>query len=159
MDKPAFDRVYNHADSIWINYPQAEIKDRFAPLALRDDRIIRRIWEETGRKRPVREDKYEEAVALTGTALLTKPISIPFRSSGVELDATAISILNNQILPQLEIARGMYIRVEGNSDSKGRPSMIQRVSEARAQAIVDFLISREIDRTRIVARGKAPPGR
>ena len=26
---PAFDRVYNQADGIWINYPQAEIKDRF----------------------------------------------------------------------------------------------------------------------------------
>ena len=29
---PAFDRVYNQADGIWINYPQAEIKDRFAPV-------------------------------------------------------------------------------------------------------------------------------
>ena len=45
---PLFDRVYNQADSIWINYPQAEITDRFAPVALRDSRVVRRIWEAGG---------------------------------------------------------------------------------------------------------------
>ena len=77
----ALDRVYNHADSIWINYPQAEIKDRFAPLTLRDARIVHRLWEAAGRKAPVRVDRFEETVALTGTALFTKPISINFRAS------------------------------------------------------------------------------
>src|SRR4029079_8361244 len=47
---PAFDRVYNQADGIWVNYPQAEIKDRFAPSTVRDDRIVRRIWEAEGKK-------------------------------------------------------------------------------------------------------------
>ena len=47
---PAFDRVYNQADGIWVNYPQAEIKERFAPVTIRDDRIVRRIWEAEGKK-------------------------------------------------------------------------------------------------------------
>src|SRR6202008_4750209 len=49
---PAFDRIYNQADSIWINYPQSEIKDRFAPSVLRDDRVVRSIWEESGKPAP-----------------------------------------------------------------------------------------------------------
>jgi NitT/TauT family transport system substrate-binding protein len=149
----AFDRVYNHADSIWINYPQAEIKDRFAPATVRDDRIIRRIWESSGRKAPIRAPKYQEGTALTGTAVLTKPISISFRASSADLDPEAMSVLNAQLIPQLEIARGMYIRIEGNSDSLGRATGNQRISELRAKAIADFLISRGIDRARIVARG------
>jgi outer membrane protein OmpA-like peptidoglycan-associated protein len=151
--KPAFDRVYNQADTIWINYPQAEIKDRFAPAALRDDRIIRRIWELAGRKAPVRVEKYQEATALTGTALFTKPISVSFRGGSSELDAEAMAVLNNHLLPQIEIARGMYIRVEGNTDSVGPATVNQKLSEQRAQAIADYLVSRGIERTRLVARG------
>jgi outer membrane protein OmpA-like peptidoglycan-associated protein len=151
--QPAFDRVYNHADSIWINYPQAEIRDRFAPATVRDDRIIRRVWESTGRKGVARAPKYQEGTALTGTALFTKPISINFRAASVDLDAEGMSVLNSQLLPQLEIARGMYVRIEGNSDSAGKASSNQRLSELRAKAIADFLVSRGIDRARIVARG------
>ena len=47
---PVFDRVYNQADGIWVNYPQAEIKDRFAPSMVRDDRIVRRLWEAEGKR-------------------------------------------------------------------------------------------------------------
>lgn len=46
---PAFDRVYNQADSIWINYPLAEIEHRFPPAILRDDRVTRALWEEAGK--------------------------------------------------------------------------------------------------------------
>jgi NitT/TauT family transport system substrate-binding protein len=153
---PGFDRVYNQADSIWINYPEAEIKDRFAPLTLRDDRIIRRVWEESGKPVASRKEKYESSVALTGTAIFTKPITINFDTAVTELDTESMAILNYQLMPQLEMARGMYIRVEGNTDSMGLPENNQRVSEQRAQSIVDYLVSRGVDRMRIVARGNGP---
>src|SRR5204863_6959113 len=77
---PAFDRVYNQADGIWISYPQAEIKDRFAPLTLRDDRIVRKIWEAAGKRVAVRAQSYQTNVAATGQPLFTKPVTINFRS-------------------------------------------------------------------------------
>jgi NitT/TauT family transport system substrate-binding protein len=152
--KAAFDRVYNQADAIWMNYPQAEIKDRFAPWTLRDDRILRRIWDTSDRK-PVASsgEPAEDPTALTGTALFTKPISINFGQSSAELDTEAMALVNSQLLPQLEMARGMYLRVEGNTDSTGSASGNQRLSELRANAVVDYLVSRGIERTRIVARG------
>ena len=70
-----------------------------------------------------------------------------------------MAILNHQLLPQLEIARGMYIRVEGNTDSVGPEIANQKLSERRAQAIVDYLVSRGIEQERIVGRGNGRPGR
>ena len=51
------------------------------------------------------------------------------------------------------MAAGMYIRVEGNTDNLGDETWNQGLSERRAQAIVDYLVSRGVDRRRIVARG------
>jgi outer membrane protein OmpA-like peptidoglycan-associated protein/ABC-type nitrate/sulfonate/bicarbonate transport system substrate-binding protein len=150
---PAFDRVYNQADGIWTKYPQAEIKERFVPTALRNDAIVRKLWDAEGRKPAVQEVKYEPKVAETGTPVFTKPVTINFDSGASDLDAESMAILNNQLVPQLEMARGMYVRVEGNTDSMGNAKQNQKLSEKRAQAIVDYLISRGVDRDRIVAKG------
>jgi NitT/TauT family transport system substrate-binding protein len=150
---PNFDRVYNQADSIWIQYPQAEIKDRFAPATVRDDRVVRRIWEAEGKKVAPRQEKYQTAVAAAGAPLFTKPVSIVFHTARADLNAESMNAVNRHVLPQLEIARGMYIRVEGNTDNVGDEQANQALSEKRAQAIVDYLISRGVDRARISARG------
>src|SRR6185436_4785523 len=150
---PAFDRVYNQADGIWINYPQAQIKDRFAPVTLRDDSIVKKIWQAAGKPLPVRKQNYESTVAKTGTPLFTKPITINFRTEDAELDTTSIAVVNSQLLPQIQIARGMLIRVEGNTDSVGDAEWNRKLSKRRAQSIVDYLVSRGIDPARMVARG------
>jgi outer membrane protein OmpA-like peptidoglycan-associated protein/ABC-type nitrate/sulfonate/bicarbonate transport system substrate-binding protein len=150
---PAFDRVYNQADGIWVNYPEAEIKDRYAPSTLRDDRIVRALWEAEGRKLSKRGGQYQASIAATGEPLFTKPISINFRSGHDELSAEMMAVLNEHVVPQVHIASGMYIRVEGNTDNLGDEGWNQGLSERRAQAIVDYLISRGIDKDRLLARG------
>lgn len=150
---PGFDRVYNQADGIWINYPEAEIKDRFAPAALRDERAVRAIWEAAGKPVAKAEESFQQDEARTGAALFTKPVSITFDTGSSVLSAEAIALLNQQILPQLMIAGGMYARVEGNTDSIGDYGMNQALSEQRAAAIVSYLVSRGIPAARLVARG------
>jgi outer membrane protein OmpA-like peptidoglycan-associated protein/ABC-type nitrate/sulfonate/bicarbonate transport system substrate-binding protein len=150
---PAFDRVYNQADGIWIKYPQAEIKDRFAPVTLRDDRVIRRVWEAAGRPVASRAESYRPEVAARGEALFTKPLSINFHSSKSDLTSDAMATLNQTVVPEIEMARGMYIRVEGNTDTAGDADWNRVLSERRAEAIVEYLVSRGVDRARIVARG------
>jgi OmpA-OmpF porin, OOP family len=80
-------------------------------------------------------------------------VTINFDSGASELDTESMAILNNQLVPQLEMARGMYVRVEGNTDSVGDKKLNARLSEKRAQAIVDYLITRGVERDRIVAKG------
>ena len=150
---PAFDRVYNQADGIWINYPQAEIKDRFVPATLRDDRIVRRIWEAEGKRVATKAEKYKPEIAATGKPLFTKPVTIGFHSGKSDLTGEAMSVLNKHVVPQVQMAGGMYVRVEGNTDNLGDETWNQGLSERRAQAIVDYLVSRGVDRRRLVARG------
>ena len=150
---PAFDRVYNQADSIWISYPQAEIKDRFAPSTLRNDSIVRGIWEAAGKTLTHPSTTYNPAIAGNGAALFTKGVSINFPNAGSTLSAEAMAVINQQILPQLEIAGSMYVRVEGNTDSVGERDANQTLSERRAAAIVEYLTSRGVARNRLVARG------
>jgi outer membrane protein OmpA-like peptidoglycan-associated protein/ABC-type nitrate/sulfonate/bicarbonate transport system substrate-binding protein len=150
---PSFDRVYNQADTIWTNYPQAEIKDRFAPSSLRYDGIVRKLWEAEGRQAQAKKESYEPKIAATGTPVFTKPVTINFNSGSSELDSESMAILNNQLLPQLEMARGMYVRVEGNTDSMGSRQKNKELSEKRAKSIVDFLVTKGLESNRIVARG------
>ncbi len=150
---PAFDRVYNQADGIWINYPQAEIKDRFVPATLRDDRVVRRIWEAEGKRVATKAEKYKPEIAATGKPLFTKPVTIGFHSGKSDLTGEAMSVLNKNVVPQVQMAGGMYVRVEGNTDNLGDETWNQGLSERRAQAIVDYLASRGVDRRRLVARG------
>jgi outer membrane protein OmpA-like peptidoglycan-associated protein len=150
---PAFDRVYNQADSIWINYPQAEIEHRFPPATLRDDRMTRALWEAAGKPAAAPEEVYNPSVAFRGAALFTKPVSITFSMGSSLLGPTSLALINRDIIPQLEIARGMSIRVEGNTDTTGDAGVNQVLSQRRAQAIVDYLVLRGVPKNRVVARG------
>ncbi|MCL2100713.1 MAG: OmpA family protein, partial [Fibromonadales bacterium] len=47
-------------------------------------------------------------------------------------------------------------KVVGHTDDQGRRDANQRLSEARAKAVVDFLISRGIDSGRFTFEGKGP---
>jgi NitT/TauT family transport system substrate-binding protein len=153
---PGFDRIYNQADGIWINYPEAEIKDRFAPAVLRDERAVKAIWEAAGKPLAKADETFQQDIARSGVAVFTKPVSITFASGQSQLSAEAIALINQQVLPQLQIAGGMYARVEGNTDSVGDYASNQTLSERRAAAIVAYLVSRGIPKDRLVARGNGP---
>jgi len=150
---PAFDRVYNQADGIWINYPEAEIKDRFAPMTLRDDRIVKRIWQSQGRPLPAPVAAAEPERAVSGKPVFTKSLSINFATASSRLTPETIATINQQVLLQLQMAGGMAVRIEGNTDNVGEPGENQTLSEQRAKAIVEYLSSRGIAPTRMVARG------
>ncbi|HEX6272213.1 MAG TPA: phosphate ABC transporter substrate-binding/OmpA family protein [Polyangiaceae bacterium] len=150
---PAFDRVYNQADGIWINYPEAEIKDRFAPSVLRDDRIVRKIWEEAGKPVVLPPVASEADLARSGKPVFTKSLSINFATASSRLTHEAIATINQQVLAQLQMAGGMSVRIEGNTDSVGDRDENQTLSEMRAKSIVEYLASKGIAPSRMVARG------
>jgi NitT/TauT family transport system substrate-binding protein len=152
--EPAFDRIYNQADAIWTKYPEAKIAERFVPATLRDDSVARAIWDATGRKTPTTEQPlYQPEIARTGAPVLTKPVTINYDKSSAELDAESLYILNSQILPQLEMARAMHIRIEGNTDSQGSSELNRQLSELRAKSVSDYFMSRGIESSRVSYKG------
>lgn len=92
-------------------------------------------------------------MAFRGAALFTKPVSINFATASAVLGPAAVAVINQEIIPQLEIARGMSIRVEGNTDDTGDAAVNQVLSQRRAQAIIDYLVMRGVPKNRLTARG------
>lgn len=99
------------------------------------------------------QPKYKPAVAKTGAAVFTKPVTINFDTAKSALDSEGMHIINNQVIPQLEMARAMLVRVEGNTDNVGNKNANIMLSQKRAQAVMEYIISRGVDRNRIHAKG------
>src|SRR4029079_19639047 len=89
----------------------------------------------------------------SGKPLFTKPVSVAFHYGKSDLSGEAMAALNQQVIQKVQMAAGIDVRVEGNSDNFGDDSSNQGLSERRAQAIVDYLVSRGVDNRRLVARG------
>jgi outer membrane protein OmpA-like peptidoglycan-associated protein/ABC-type nitrate/sulfonate/bicarbonate transport system substrate-binding protein len=151
-ESPLFDRLYKQFDETWTAYPEAKISERFLASSLRDDRAVRSHWKGED-ARASSDPSYDAELARTGEALFTKPVTINYSRSSAALDAESLYIINSQILPQLEMTRAMHIRVEGNTDSLGNTEANRALSEQRAKAVSDYLISKGIDSKRISHRG------
>jgi outer membrane protein OmpA-like peptidoglycan-associated protein/ABC-type nitrate/sulfonate/bicarbonate transport system substrate-binding protein len=151
--EPAFDRVFEQADGIWTKYPQSGITERFVPARLRDDRIVRALFDAGGRQSTAETPRYEPKLAQSGAALFTKPLSLNYGFNRAELDATAMQVLHEQVLPQLQMARAMHIRVEGNTDDVGSTDTNRAVSERRAREVAEFFFRRGIARERVSFKG------
>jgi outer membrane protein OmpA-like peptidoglycan-associated protein/ABC-type nitrate/sulfonate/bicarbonate transport system substrate-binding protein len=150
---PAFDRIYNQADAAWVNYPEAQVKLRFPPNVLRDERVLRALWEQAGRPPAPEPASYDLRIAARAAPLFTKPLALPFGVNARELDPNAMAILNRDLMPQLEIARAMLIRVEGNTDPTGSEPYNRMLSTLRAEAVREYLVARGVPRERVQARG------
>ena len=61
------------------------------------------------------------------------------------LDQVALTLKAN---PQLE-----RVRVEGHTDERGAESYNQRLSQARAESVVRYLVGKGVSRSRLKARG------
>jgi outer membrane protein OmpA-like peptidoglycan-associated protein len=53
----------------------------------------------------------------------------------------------------LERNPGMRVRIAGHTDSRGDKASNQKLSEERAEAVVDYLVEEGIDRSRLEAKG------
>ncbi|MFW5966690.1 MAG: OmpA family protein [Persicimonas sp.] len=61
--------------------------------------------------------------------------------------------LLNEVAEVLENNPDIKIRIEGHTDSRGSQEYNQELSEERAGSIVDYLVDRDIDRSRLESKG------
>ncbi len=85
-----------------------------------------------------------------GATLVLKGVN--FESGSAELLPEAIAILE-QVIPGLKDNPEVVIEIRGYTDSQGSAAANQRLSERRAQNVMQYLIDRGIDASRLRAVG------
>lgn len=85
-----------------------------------------------------------------------------FLPESTELTLESRRILDDCVLPILQQSVGLFLRVQGSSAWPGPPGTyrqeeILEFAEARAQSVVDYLVSQGIDPARFIVEGVLPP--
>ncbi len=85
-----------------------------------------------------------------------------FVPESTELTLESRRILDDCVVPTLQQSVGLYLRVKGSAAWPGPKGAytkedILQFAEARAQSVVDYLVSQNIDRTRFIVEATLPP--
>ena len=90
-------------------------------------------------------------------AIVTKPVTVGFPSGSAELSKRAEKTVDSEMVPFIENNGKAYFEVSGNTDSTGSREVNQRLSAARARAVVDYLVKQwEFPRERFKIVGYGP---
>lgn len=85
-----------------------------------------------------------------------------FLPESTELTLESRRILDNCVVPTLSQSVGLFLRVRGSSawpanDPPWTETDILEVAEGRAQSVVDYLVSQDIDPARFIVEATLPP--
>lgn len=90
-------------------------------------------------------------------AALTKPVTVGFSTGQASLDGDATSLIDTEMVPIIENNGAAYFLVSGNTDSTGKRSFNVKLSQKRAESVVNYLVDAwEFPRERFVIRGYGP---
>jgi len=91
---------------------------------------------------------------------VTKPILVNFATGSAELTRRAQKTIDDELAPFIESNGSAYFTISGNTDSTGGRDVNVRLSRARAQAVVDYLVHQweyPTSRFRVVGNGPDRP--
>ena len=94
------------------------------------------------------EDKRVDCDLLDANVL---PINYPLGSAS--LTAKARGIIDTKLYTLMKNTPGVRVEISAHTDSRGSKSSNQSLSERRAQSVVNYLVSKGISRSRLVAKG------
>jgi NitT/TauT family transport system substrate-binding protein len=119
--------------------------------------VLRSITDLTGPENAaegtIHFEKATESVR-TAEAFAIKAVPINFQSGSSTLTEDAQLTLDVEVLNTIKAFTGARIRVEGNTDDRGPAEVNERLSLARAQAVVNYLVTKYgYDRNRFIAVG------
>jgi NitT/TauT family transport system substrate-binding protein len=93
----------------------------------------------------------------TKPSISDKRVSIEFPVNGYTLDENARTIIDREFLPIVMGFNGIRIRIEGNTDNTGDYNHNMKLSEQRANAVVDYLVRMHgFDRNQFIVVGNGP---
>ncbi|WP_313918801.1 phosphate ABC transporter substrate-binding/OmpA family protein [Tahibacter sp.] len=160
-----YDRVYRRFDGIYrkvgaLANPNSPV---IAPQDSVDLRYIRALLaksqsaQQAAAKPEFTFTEQERQQVAKQEPTVTKPVIVSFSSGSAELTKRSQKIIDDEMVPFIENNGSAYFDISGNSDSTGAREANMRISRARAQAVVDYLVSQwEFDRARFVVTGNGP---
>jgi len=160
-----YDRVYRRFDGIYrragaLANPNSPV---IAPQDSIDTRFVRNLLaksqaaQQAAAKPEFTFSEGEREQAATREASVTKPVTVGFAIGSAQLSKRAEKTLDDEMVPFVENNGSAYFEISGNTDSTGARETNMRLSRARAQAVVDYLVSQwEFDRARFRIVGNGP---
>lgn len=104
--------------------------------------------------------KVDFSTATKGTVAADASYSIQFQTGSSTISPISYPVLD-KIADQLTVASSLFIEVSGHTDNTGDPNKNQVLSEARANAVKQYLVSKDPDefgpRTHAVGYGQEHP--
>ena len=82
---------------------------------------------------------------------VNSPLPIKWNLGSATLTSTAKNLINTRLLPVLR--DGVAVAIESHTDSRGTKTSNQNLSERRARAVVNYLISKGINPSKLTANG------
>ena len=92
-----------------------------------------------------------EPVVVKEKVIILKGVN--FESGSARLTPASTAVLDENVA-QLNDSKSTNIVVEGHTDDQGKDAANQKLSEARAKAVVDYLAKNGVDKSRLSAVGK-----
>src|SRR6185369_12259062 len=88
------------------------------------------------------------------TTISNKQITINFPSGSSQLDSNAQYIIEDKFGPLVQGFADARVKIEGNTDNQGSQDLNVRLSQARAQSVMRYLVGKyHIDQNRFIVRG------
>lgn len=154
-----FDTIFSQANSFYVG----AVQDQISPRDAKDDRFVRAIYNEQApserRVTPPEEFKFTEtqrAKARVSTPIFTKPLTITFPTGSAALSPAAKQTLDSKVVPLLRTASNAFFRIEGNTDNVGNHDSNLVLSQRRANAVVNYLVSKGFTAERLIPVGNGP---
>jgi outer membrane protein OmpA-like peptidoglycan-associated protein len=85
---------------------------------------------------------------------VTKPVSVTFASGSAELSKKAQLVIDKEMVPFIENNGTGYFELAGNTDGVGSQSVNVALSQARANAVAEYLVKQwEVPKSRLKVAG------
>lgn len=164
-----YERVYQRFDQIYraagaLANPKSPV---IPPSDSIDTRFIRKLYDASAanvqaeaKKEEVYTEQAREAAVKSAPAEVTKPVTVNFASGQAALTKRAEKTIDTDMVPFIENNGGAYFEISGNTDSTGNAAANNRLSMARAEAVVDYLVKQwefPRERFKIVGNGSDKP--
>ncbi|MHB9130151.1 MAG: OmpA family protein [Armatimonadota bacterium] len=160
--EPLFDRIFKQASASWVK--RGYISTAVSAGEAKDDKFLKEIYQDAAKQgsvvaAPKEEFTFKEKAKeakKSAAPVMTKQVNIYFGSGSASLDPNAKQVLD-QVALTAQTYSNAFLRVEGNTDNIGNPGKNVALSEARARAVIDYLVYKYgFNRDRFIAKGNGP---